>query len=385
MQSKKSGRAMRNSFAVLASVLAMGTVTSAMAQPAPAKPAAAATPAAPAKPADAKPAAAPAKPADAKPAAPAKPLTEAQKKDAAKEAYKGAEGKFEKADYAGALELYKKADEMVPGAAPKYKIAVCTDKLGKVKDAVAAYAAFLAASPDPEKFKDKIADATSRKDALEKTPAKVKVAIIGPDNAAGATFMVDGAAQAGPELTMAPGKHKVSAQAPGFDMATQDVEVTFADQKDLSITLTKSAAPPPVAAVTPPPMGAPTETPAAPPEAPAKSEPRSKVPAYVTLGLAGAGAVVGTIFGIQAMGSKSDYEANPSQELFDDTERNALLADMSFGVAITFGVTGAVLLFSDRGEAKGEATPPTKTATQKPVVLPYVSPDGAGAAATLRF
>lgn len=369
MRSKKSGRVTRNSFAVLASVLAMGTVTTAMAQPAPAKPAE------------------PAKPAAAAPAAkPAKPMTDAQKKDAAKDAYKEAEEKFGKGDYAGALELYKKADELVPGAAPKYKIAACNDKLGKVKDAVAGYKAFLDAQPDPEKYKDKITDATSRKDALEKTPAKVKVGIIGPESPASATFMVDGAAQAGPELSVAPGKHKISAQAPGFDMATQDIEVAFADQKEISITLTKSAAPPPpVAAVTPPAGGTPPEQPAGPAEPPAKSEPRSKVPAYVTLGLAGAGAVVGTIFGIQALGSKSDYEATPTQELFDDTERNALLADMSFGVAITFGVTGAVLLFSDRGEAKGEATPPSKTATVKPVVLPYVSPDGAGAAASLRF
>lgn len=354
MRSNMSGRTLRTSMMVLASVVSLSIASPVMAQQ----------------------------------AAPGKTMTEAEKKDAARDAYKGAEEKFGKGDFAGALEGYKTADTMVPGAAPKYKIAICLDKLGKVKEAAAAYKAFLDAQPDPEKYKDKITESMGRKEALEKTPAKIKVTLVGPDSPAGATYMVDGAAQAGPELTVAPGRHKVSAQVPGFDMATQELDVAFADQKDLSLTLTKTAGAP-VAAVTPPMGTPPANTPPAttPPTTtpPAAEPPRSKVPAYVTLGLAGAGAIVGTVFGIQALGSKSDYEATPTQELFDDTERNALLADMSFGVAITFGVTGAVLLLSNRGETKTGAAEAPKSATAKPIVLPYVGPDGAGAAATMRF
>ena len=71
------------------------------------------------------------------------------------------------------------------------------------------------------------------------------------------------------------------------------------------------------------------------------------MPAYVTLGIAGAAGVVGSIFGVKALSSKSDFDNTPTTKLADDTERNALIADMAFGGAITLGVTGVVLLTSD--------------------------------------
>ena len=43
------------------------------------------------------------------------------------------------------------------------------------------------------------------------------------------------------------------------------------------------------------------------------------------------------------------------QAAADDTERNALIADMAFGVAITLGVTGVVLLTSDDSAAAASA------------------------------
>jgi hypothetical protein len=389
------------SAAVLAGAFMMAAASPAMAQgkpattgtpaaaPAPAAstppaapaPAASTPPAAPAAPAAA--AAEPAKPAAATP--PKKPLTEAQKKDAAKKAYKDAEAKLDKADYAGALVLYQEADQLVPGAAPKFKIAACLDKLGRVKEAHESYKVFLGGSPDAEKYKDKIAEAKVRMDALAKTPAKVKVVVTGGEPPpSDLQVALDGAPQQGIELAVPPGKHKLTANAAGYDTATVDFEVAFADAKEVSLALTKS----PVVAPVPVPVAA-TEPPKQAPPPAQPQEPQSKVPAYVTLGLAGAGAIVGTVFGIQALGSKSDYEDNPTQESFDDTERNALLADMSFGVAITFGVTGVVLLLSsDSTEAPKTGSPthtaPAKAAT-RPVVLPYVGPDGGGAAATFKF
>ena len=52
---------------------------------------------------------------------------------------------------------------------------------------------------------------------------------------------------------------------------------------------------------------------------------------------------MGTIFGVMALKSKSDFNENPTTDNADKTDRNALIADMSFAVALTFGVTGAVL------------------------------------------
>lgn len=387
----------------LVALLGAAPVFAQPAAPGKEKPAAAA----PAKAGDAKPAAGAAKPGDAKPAAAAatpakpgdtkaaagdkaaaKPLTAKQKKDGATKAFKGAEEKFKAGDYAGALELYREADALLPGDRPRFQIAASLDKLNKAPEAVAAYQAFLDAKPDEKKLKDQIAEANARIEALKKTPAKAKLAIT-PEAPAGLKVTVNGVEQplaAGNELSLPPGKHQVTVVAEGFEPATQDLELTFGETREVPLTLQKKAEPPPPpppVAVAPPPP--PPTTPAAPPPPP--PAPRSKIPAYVTLGLAGAGAVVGTIFGIQALSAKSDFDAAPTTDAADRADRNALIADMSYAVAITFGVTGAVLLFSKdpaAEETKASVTKP-KTAPRKAFVTPYAGPTGGGAAAILTF
>jgi hypothetical protein len=92
--------------------------------------------------------------------------------------------------------------------------------------------------------------------------------------------------------------------------------------------------------------------------------------------------ILGTIFGIQALGAKGDFEDDPTTENADAAERDALIADMSFGVALTFGITGIVLLFTGGEEEPAEAEAPQ---TAKPVLVPYGGPNGGGMAATWRF
>jgi hypothetical protein len=403
MRSRSSRLTMTTSAAMVSGLLALASVGTAYAQGAAAQPAGpakppAATPAQPAgaaKPAAAQPAGA-AKPAQpggaAKPEPPKKQLTEAQKKAEAKKLYKEAEAKFDKGEYKDALPLYRQADEHVPGAPPKYKIALSLDKMGgQVPETVAAWQAFLDAKPDPEKFKDKIAEAQGRIDSLKKTPAKVKIATV-PENPPNLKVSVDdGPPQSVRELSIPPGRHKLTVSADGFATATQEVEVSFAETRDVSVPLTEKAPEPTPVAVPPPvePPPGPVEPVQPPPE------PRSPVPAYVTLGLAGVGVVVGTIFGISALGAKSDFEAEPTTENADAVDRNALIADMSFAVALTFGVTGAVLLFSadDAPEAPAApaepAAPPAGAKKRSPIkkafVAPFVGPTGGGAAARFTF
>ena len=372
------------------------------AKAAPAKPAPAGK--APAKPAPAKPA--PAKPAaggkaPAKPTA-AKPMTEKQKKEAARKSYKDAEAKFKDGKYNDALTLYKEADELLPIPATKYKIAVCRDKLGQVIESAAAYQIFLDSQPPADKMADAISDAKSRLDAIKKTPGKVRVALE-PASAPKPMISVDGgpaqpailadvlpsapAGQIAPPpvkaatLTMAPGHHKITAMADGYEVASTELDLSFAETRDVKIALNVAAptAPPPTVAQNEPP----------PPPAPPAPPPRSNVPAYVTLGLAGAGLVVGGIFGGLALKSKGDFNDKPTTENADKTDRNALISDMSFAVALTFGVTGAVLLLSNDSpaqEAQKAALHPTKKKSAvRGFVTPYFSPQGGGAAAFVQF
>jgi hypothetical protein len=309
-----------------------------------------------------------------------KPLTDAQKKAEAKRLYGEANAAYDRGEFDKAYQLFNDANNLVPGAVPKFRAAESLDKAGKVQGAISAYQAFLASNPAPEKYQDRIDSAKKRIAVLEQTPAKVKL-VVSPPDATNATVLVDGAPQTGVAFEVPPGKHVITVQAPGYEDAVVEQTFTYAEERDVPVELKKSeAATPPIAPATPPPATTP------PPE-PEDGGGTSRVPAYITLGLAGAGLVVGTIFGISALSSNSDYEDNPTQDAFDSTERNALISDMAFGASIAFGVTGVVLLLTadDGADAEAAKVLPAKRAARGDFVAPYVTPNGAGAAARLSF
>jgi len=324
-----------------------------------------------------------AKPAAAKAAASAKPVVakapDKKTRDAARKAYGEGEKAFAAGDFAAAYAGYAKANELIPSAHAAYWAAKSLDQGGKTDDAITAYEALLA-DPGANKIgDDKLGDAQTRL-------ATLKASLVGEITVstlpATATVSVDGVAQPGPQpvmLKLAPGPHKLSFTAEGFDAKEVDLQVQAGTKVEQKVELQQHAlAPAPPAAE---PVVAPAPLP--PPAAPEK---HSKVPAYVTLGIATGGAIVGTIFGVQALQSKSDFDSNPTTKSADDTERNALIADMAFGVAVTLGVTGIVLLTSsdDAPDAPKAATlhlPPKPTFR----VLPYVGRESGGAAARLTF
>jgi len=66
----------------------------------------------------------------------------------------------------------------------------------------------------------------------------------------------------------------------------------------------------------------------------------------------------------------------------DQVEKNALIADMALGAAITLGVTGTVLLITSGGSEEHAARSAPRSTFQ---IAPMISPQRAGAAATFRF
>jgi hypothetical protein len=102
---------------------------------------------------------------------------------------------------------------------------------------------------------------------------------------------------------------------------------------------------------------------------------------------------VGTVFGVIALGDKSDYDKNPTTKTADNGDTHALIADMAFGVALTFGVTSAVL-FLTKDETTATPTPTATTnsrarhvasATMTFTPTPIVGPHSGGAGFVLRF
>jgi len=359
------------------------------AAPAAAAKPAAATPAPAAKPASAAPAAAAkAAPSSAASAADkadksatAKPAAAPDKKtkDAARKAYGEGEKAYAAGDFTAAYAGYTKANELIPSAHAAYWAAKSLDQAGKSDDAIKGYEALLADPGSSKIGEEKLSDAHTRLTTLKAGQVgEVTVSSSAP----GAVLLVDGAAHPGPlpvVLKLAPGPHKLTLTAEGFDAKEIDVQVQAGAKLDQPVELQSHVAPPP------PPPPVPEVAPAPPPPPPA--EKHSKVPAYVTLGIATGGAIVGTIFGVQALKAKSDFDKSPSTKHADDTERNALIADMAFGVAVTLGVTGIVLLTSsDDSEAPKAAAKlhlPPKGGTFR--VLPYVGRESGGATARLTF
>ena len=322
-----------------------------------------------------KPAPVPAKPAPTKKGNP-KPGNEPKRAEARKN-YADAETKFQAGDYEGAFALYKAANDALPAPQTAYKMAVCLDKLDKTNDAIAAYGAFLSSSP-PASMDAKVADAETRITELKKkAPVLVKVKSDPP----GATVSIDGVTQMGTaplDAKVTPGIHKFRVTSPGYDAFEKDVSLEpGAADTTLDAILIKAIAvaeAPPA----PPPEPKPSEKPLEPPP-----ERRSNAAAFVVLGVAGAGAIVGGIFGVKALQGKSDFDnGQKTTDKADEVEKNALIADMALGAAITLGVTGTVLLLTSGGGDERSARAPRRTEFQ---IAPVLSPWRAGAAATLRF
>ncbi len=330
-------------------------------------------------------AAPPPKPAATKKAGkPGKEDKDDPKRAEARKSYAEAESKFQSGDYEGAYAAYKQANDAVPAPQTLYKMALCLDKLGKNSEALAAYNAFLASSP-PTSMEPRVSEAQGRVTELKK---KAAVLVKVKSEPAGASVSLDGAAQMGTtpiEIKTTPGRHLLKIVAPGYDAYEKELNLEAgAPETSVEATLSK-----PVVAEAPPPPSPepkPIEKPVEP------TEKRSNTAAYVVLGVAGAGAIVGGIFGVKALQGKSDFDnGETTQDKADSVKQNALIADMALGAAITLGVTGFVLILtnSSGGDKAGHSPSAVALARRRGQggfeFAPVVSPGRAGGVAMLRF
>jgi hypothetical protein len=301
-------------------------------------------------------------------------------KAAAKKHYGSGKDKYDKHDYVGAETEFKAANDIKSTPQAERYIGLCEDGQGHFKDAADWYDKFLSHVPDSMGTEG---DEIKKRDGeIKALPGKVHIDSTPP----GATVAVDGKPLPSPTPTdadLTPGPHTLKLTADGRLPMEKPIDVAFASTQTVTAELV--AAPPPAAPVTPPP---PVETapPVTPPPAPVPAEPRSMVPAYVTGGLAIVAAGVGTVFGIIALGDKSDFDNNPTSQKADDGDTHALIADMAFGVALTFGVTSAVLfLTKDEPAATSSAHVKKKTNAMTVTPIPVVGPHSGGAGFALRF
>ena len=321
---------------------------------------------------------------------PAKPATVAPPSDkgdlnAAKKHYAEGEKKFKAGDFAGALVDFTAANDIKSTPHAERYLGLSEDALGHFPAAAEWYEKFLAHVPD--KMAAQGDEIRKREAEIKAMPGKVHI----ESTPAGASVTIDDKPQASPtplDADVAPGAHVVKFTAPGRAAAAKNIDVAFASTQTVSAELEEVAPPPP-----PPPVAAappPAPAPAAAPIVPATpAEPRSIVPAVVTGSLAIAAAAVGTVFGVIALNDKSDFNKNPTTSTADSGDTHALIADMAFGVALTFGVT-SVVLFLTKDEAPASSTtssakPHAKAAKATFTPTPIVGPHTGGAGFVVTF
>ncbi len=303
----------------------------------------------------------------------------------ARQLYGSGEAKFKAGDYAGALSDFQAADAIKAAPQAARYIALCQDKLGNYAEAVQSYQRFLA--DVPAKMQAEADAAKQRVAEIQAMPGHVHIETA----PSGAVVSVDGKplpALSPTDVDIPPGSHAIHATAEGRDPADQTVTVAFASKQEVTLQLPEKAPPPPpVVAVAPVPPPQP-----APPPPP--REPRSKLPAIITGGLAIAAAGVGTAFGIITLNDKSNFNKDHSESTAESGQNHALITDMSFGVAITLGVTSVVLLLTKdeadapkpaHGAAESGGQTASRDAGPRLSAAPIVMPHGGGAGALLRF
>jgi hypothetical protein len=322
-----------------------------------------------------------AEPPAPKPAA--APPAKSEKSDlaAAKKHYGEGEKMFKAGDYAGALAAFKEANDIKSTPHAERYIGLSEDNLGHYDAAVEWYDKFLEHVPD--KLAAQGDEIRKREAEIKAMPGKVHVESTPP----GAILTVDDKLETTPtplDVELAPGQHTLKLSSPGHATATKVVDVAFASTQTVTTELTPEAAPPPAPVVAEAPPPPPQPAPVVPPAPP---EPRSIVPAVVTGGLAVASAVVGTVFGVIALNDKSNFNSNPTTQTADNGDTHALISDMAFGVALTFGVTSVVLLLTkDEPAATTSSTAPrTKTAKVTITPTPIVGAHSGGAGFALKF
>jgi hypothetical protein len=304
--------------------------------------------------------------------------------NAAKKHYADGEKKFKGGDFSGALAEFEAANEIKPTPQAERYLGLCEDSLGHLQAADAWYEKFLAHVPERMAAQG---DEIRKRDAEIKTfPGKVHI----DSNPPGAAVTIDGKPLAAPtptDMDLLPGTHSIRFTAQGRLPAEKQIEVPFASSQTVTADLDVEPAPPPPPAA----EAVATAPPAATPPPPPPPQARSKVPAFVTGGLAVAAAGVGTVFGVLALNDKKDFDRNPTTHTADNGDTHALIADMAFGVALTFGVTSAVLfLTKDEQPSPPPATAKAaigdgKNAGVHVTPMPWVGPRSGGAGFMLRF
>ncbi len=189
-----------------------------------------------------------------------------------------------------------------------------------------------------------------------------------------------------------PGTHQVKATATGFADATQSVQLSAGGSGAVTLTLTANAGAAPVPAAVPATaLATPGAAPAQRSEPAPESRGHSRALPIVLLAVGGAGLVVGTAFGVVALGTKSSLDSactnktcpSSSQSNINALTTQAWVSNIGFGVGIVAAALGVYFLVKPPGD---DAKPAAMLTGPAPAVRvqPWVGLGSAGLVGTFQ-
>jgi hypothetical protein len=288
---------------------------------------------------------------------------------------------YEKGEYAQASDRLERAYGIV--RIPTFGLwsARALDKTGRLLEAGERYREVLripAKPNDPEVFRTAVREAQTENDALASRIPQLAIEVSGVAGGS-ASVSLDGrplAAQlVGVPIPVNPGTRHIEARS-GSQVAVRDVTLAEGKQERVVLELAPAAAAPlqaaPVAAMppsqppqatTPPPQPAPVLPPA---EADSGG---SSTPAWIALGIGGAGLVAGGIFGAMALSEQSKLKdacpgdvCGPSRHGdVDGYNAKRMISFIGLGVGVVGAAVGTVLLVTsspNKAQARGPRIEP---------------------------
>lgn len=309
--------------------------------------------------------------ADAEPSAPPTPDEIA----AAREAFSRGQQAFNGGDYQAAADAYEEAYAIVPDPTILFSLGDARQRAEDYVAAAEAYEKYLEKRPDA----DNREDVETRLEQLRQVPGSIKVTTDPP----GASITVDDepTGETTPAtVSVSPGAHLVSVSLPRYAPAFEEVEVEFARETEVSLTLEEA----PEEEVDP--EGATGAAVGAGGVDGGEGEEdgyRPSVGLWVAIGVASAGLAAGTVLGFLAMDRQGEFDDTPGLDIRDEGESLALGADIALGVGLAAGVTAVVLYVVEKDaqtaqRSEGAPADDAASATRRTWVTPTAGPHGGG-------
>lgn len=257
------------------------------------------------------------------------------------------EAAYSQGGYEEAATLWERAYALDARVGLQFNLSQAYERLGRLEDAAAALQRYVdGTTPDDAR----LADARARLAAIRERITRTAIRLDGGPE--GAVLLIDGEDQGRlprrDPLPVSSGNHEVRVRAPGYRDFVASVAVTSGQAADVHVVMEAVGSDAPIGPI-------------------------------VTIATGGVLVVTGLVLGGVALDQAGRATSRTGADA-DSARTMALVSDVLWATGAAAAAAGVIWLIVDLGSSSSEEAP--ATAFQ---LVPYASPDGAGAVATLQF